>query len=136
MDVRPDQLIDVSLAAAEMLIAGLLGTLLYSLRGRRQQTINKQIITSAPLAVSTPSPAQTRSTTAGIEFMSFGSPSKDGTEPADKAPTTSEIRRRNRTDIIRQARQMLDRGAATHDITSTLRLTDGEVALLRQNINR
>lgn len=136
MDVRPDQLIDVSLVAAEMLVAGLLGTLLYSLRGRRPHAHNKRIDASTSLAISTPSSAPVRSANSGIEFVSFGAPAGDRSARVDAAPSPSETRRRDRADIIRQARQMIERGAATHDITQTLRLTDGEIALLRRDINR
>ena len=136
MDVRPDQLIDVSLTAAEMLVAGLLGTLLYSLRGRRTHAHNKRIDASTSLAVSTPNTAPARSGTSNIEFVSFGAPAGDRSARVDAAPALAEARRRNRADIIRQARQMIECGAATHDITRTLRLTDGEIALLRQDINR
>lgn len=136
MDVRPDQLIDVSLTAAELLIAGLLGTLLFSLRRRRVQSRNTQTDAPTSLAAATPTGEPSRADSSRIEFVSFGVPSGADSERIDTALPLSETRRRNRADIIRQARQMIERGAATRDITQALRMTDGEIALLRQDINR
>jgi len=136
MDVRPDQLIDVSLTAAEMIVAGLLGTLLYSLRGRRVSSRDKQLNVSTSVAVSIPQGAPSRVGTSTIEFVSFGTPPKEDAQGTDTVPSPSEARRRNRGDIIRQARVMIERGAATREIAETLRMTDGEIALMRQDNNR
>jgi hypothetical protein len=135
MEVRPDQLIDVSLTAAEALVAGLLGMLLYSWRRQRRQSetvsLEPQLSVISPAAPAVPVEGKR-----SIQFVSFGSPMSPPREPTGIRASLIEARRRNRADIIRQARQMLEQGAANRDITQKLRMTEGELALLRQDMNR
>lgn len=137
MDVRPDQLIDMSLTAAAMLIAVLLGMLMHSWWKERRPA------TASRFELSTPEPTMTTSPNLPIEgkrtiqFVSLGSPvSPATTELSGIRASLVEARRRNRADIIRQARQMIEQGEGNRDITQKLRMTDGELALLRQDMNR
>jgi hypothetical protein len=137
MDVRPDQLIDMSLTAAGLLAAGGFCVVVYSMFGRRTASAStaEARLPGMPAPQTNPSTPQSRRET--IEFVSLSTPPRSVAEAAISDADQAELRRRrNRTDIIRQARQMIERGAATTDITQSLRMTDGEVALLRQDNNR
>jgi hypothetical protein len=138
MDVRPDQLIDMSLTAAGLLAAGGFCVVVYSMFGRRR-TVSASTpeaeLPGMPVPQTYPSASQSRRNT--IEYVSLSTPPRSVAEAAISDADQADLRRRrNRTDIIRQARQMIERGAATTDITQSLRMTDGEVALLRQDNNR
>lgn len=137
MDVRPDQLIDVSLTAAAMLVAVLLGMLIQSWRRVRRSTETTRFELAIPeptFATSPDVPVEGKRT---IQFVSLGSPvSPASTELSGIRASLVEARRRNRADIIRQARQMIEQGDVNRDITQRLRMTDGELALLRQDMNR
>jgi hypothetical protein len=137
MDVRPDQLIDVTLTAAAMLVAGLLGMLIHSWWKERRPigTTRFEFPILEPTSVTAPAvPVEGRRT---IQFVSLGSPvAPASTELSGIRASLVEARRRNRADIIRQARQMIEQGAVNRDITQKLRMTDGELALIRQDMNR
>lgn len=137
MEVQTDKIIDLSLTIAQALCAGSLAILLYSWRNRssviRAETPEMKVVASAPAAV----PSAAREVTEGkhtIQFVSLAPKS----EPQSGRIRDSliEARRRNRADIIRQARQMIEQGTTNREITQRLRMTDGELALLRQDINR
>jgi len=134
MDVRPDQLIDMGLTAAGLLAAGGFCAIIFSMF-RRRRAVPPQIVVAAPTGGGLVSQAIPNRRD-NIEFISFGMSSL----PAGERPTDDirrvEQSRRNRAEIIRQARQMLERGATTKDITRSLAMTEGEVALLRQDNNR
>jgi len=134
MDVRPEQLIDMGLTAAGLLAAGGFCATVYSIFGRHR-VIVPRIASGAP-AVTLASSAPVPKRRDDIEFVSFGPSVSSASEaPVAEAPRVEQSRR-NRVEIVRQARQMLERGATNRDITQSLAMSEGEVALLRQDINR
>lgn len=134
MEVRPEQLIDMGLTAAGLLAAGGFCATVFSIFRRRRVTISPMIAGAGAGGGVTASPAGRRHDS--IEFISFGPVSSPvAALPLVEAQRTEQSRR-NRADIIRQARQMLERGATNRDITQSLAMSEGEVALLRQDINR
>ena len=137
MEVQTDKIIDLSLTIAQALCAGLLAVLLYSWRNRSNALTagspETNTVTSIPVAVQ---PAA-REVTEGkhtIQFVSLAPKSEP--QLGRIRDSLIEARRRNRADIIRQARQMIEQGTTNREITQRLRMTDGELALLRQDINR
>lgn len=137
MEVQTSQIIDVSLTAAELLVAGLLGVVVYSwLFGRRRvdvQMPEAQLDSPIPSTLAA-SPRDVFEGPRSIQFVSFAP--KDEARLGGIRDSLVEARRRNRADVIRQARQMIETGAANREISSRLRLTEGELALLRNEINR
>jgi hypothetical protein len=138
MDVRPDQLIDMSLTAAGLLAAGGFCVVVYSMFSRRRVVSAQAPDLESPVnAALSPYASAPQSRSETIEFVSLATPPRSVAAAAISDADQADLRRRrNRSDIIRQARQMIERGAATTDITRSLRMTDGEVALLRQDNNR
>lgn len=137
MEVQTSQIIDLSLTAAELLIAGLLGVIVYSwLFGRGRVNSEGPQVRMAADMPSSPSttPQGVIEGPRSIQFVSFAS--KDEPRLGGIRESLVEARRRNRADVIRQARQMIETGAANREITSRLRLTEGELALIRRDINR
>jgi hypothetical protein len=134
MDVRPEQLIDMGLTAAGLLAAGGFCAAVYSIF-RRRRALTPRIVAAAPTATELSSKLVSKRRD-DIEFISFGPSASPATEAPVAEPRRVEQSRRNRAEIIRQARQMLERGATNRDITRSLAMSEGEVALLRQDINR
>ncbi len=137
MEVQTDKIIDLSLTIAQALCAGSLAVLLYSWRTRSRvehvQTREIKGVAPAPVAV----PTAAHEVTEGkhtIQFVSLAPKSEP--QLGRIRDSLIEARRRNRADIIRQARQMIEQGTTNREITQRLRMTDGELALLRQDINR
>jgi hypothetical protein len=136
MEVRPDQWIDMALTAGALLAAGGFCVTVYAMFPRRRAV-------AAPVASPLKPAVDGTSTRAGfdlrnnVEFISFGGASRDRTAIAPPSLGQSDRgRRRNRVEIIRQARQMIERGADDRNITQSLEMTEGELALLRQDMNR
>ncbi|MBI5266665.1 MAG: hypothetical protein HY851_05470 [candidate division Zixibacteria bacterium] len=134
MDVRVEQLIDMGLTAAGLLAAGGFCATVFSMFRRRRVTPTSVIAGASGTAAMTAVPTSGRPD--GIEFISFGSAAPSVAPIPAVEMRRSDQLRRNRADIIRQARQMLERGATNRDITQSLAMSEGEVALLRQDINR
>ena len=131
MDVINDRIVDVGLNALGYLIAGGLGMLLYSTgqQWRRRRAADPVVATVAEdpnLKPVTGEPGK------NIEFVSFGAE-----VPADIVPSAPEVARlpgtshRNRREIIRLAREMLEAGTAGTQIRRTLPISQSELALLK-----
>lgn len=137
MEVQTSQIIDLSLTIGELLVAGLLSVVVYSwLFGRRRVVAPETQVMMAAAMPSNPSAAP-RDIVEGprsIQFVSLAP--KEESRLGGIRDSLIEGRRRNRAEVIRQARQMIEAGAAKREITTKLRLTEGELALLRRDMNR
>jgi hypothetical protein len=136
MEVRPDQWIDMALTAGALLAAGGFCVTVYAMFPRRPAVAAPVASPSTPAVAGAPARAGS-DFRSNVEFISFGASSQDRTAVTPLSVGQSDKRRRrNRVEIIRQARQMIERGADDRNITRSLEMTEGEIALLRQDMNR
>ena len=124
MDVISDRIVDVGLNALGYLIAGGLGVLLHSI------VLQRRPKASAAAEAATATGSLETSTAAsdpgeGIEFVRLG------TEPPTEAASLPNSAHRNRREIIRLAREMLEAGTAGEQIKKTLPISQSELALLK-----
>lgn len=136
MDVINDRIVDVGLNVLGYLVAGGLGMLLHSTvlqrRLRRAEKPAVPVATERPVAkrVIIGDPCE------GLEFVSFGEETGPAAtpvapEPASRAGSTH----RNRREIIRLAREMLEAGTGGDQIRRTLPISQSELALLKNVSN-
>jgi hypothetical protein len=133
MELSQDLIIEVALnAVGYIAAAGLVLTLLSLLRRTRSET------EASPGSIATAAPdgpvAATDRKPAGasqLEFVKFSDNSSAGAE-ARKAENAEKPdgSRRDRSEIIRVAREMLKAGATHEKITSILPISQAELALL------
>lgn len=136
MEVRPDQWIDMALTAAGLLAAGGFCVTVFAMFPRRRAVAAPAASPATPAIAGTPGRAGSDLRN-NVEFISFGASSQERTTIAPSPVGRPDGRwRRNRVEIIRQARQMIERGADDRNITQSLEMTEGEIALLRQDMNR
>ena len=131
MDVINDRIVDVGLNVLGYLIAGGLGVLMHTtvLQWRVRRA-------GAPVADAVTESPQTRPAAGdpgrNIEFVNFGAESPTDRAVLESETTTpSESNHRNRREIIRLAREMLQAGTAGEQIKRTLPITQSELALLK-----
>ena len=131
MDVINDRIIDVGLNVIGYLIAGGLGMLMHSaLRSRRLR------VAAVSEAAAAAESAERRTQAAvesgrNIEFVSFGTEAP-GVAPADAEVTPRpNSAHRNRREIIRLAREMLQSGTTGEQIRRTLPISQSELSLLK-----
>ncbi len=132
MDVINDRIVDVGLNVLGYLIAGGLGMLLHSTvlqrRLRRAEKPDAPVVTEKPTAkrVVIGDPCE------GLEFVSFGAETGPAVTPVAPEPVTQVgSTHRNRREIIRLAREMLEAGTAGEQIRRTLPISQSELALLK-----
>ncbi len=137
MDVISEQLMDAGLNALGYLVAGGLGMLVYSVfRSRRRVPAVQAVGTE-----SQPQPQPTKKTQdKKVEFINLLS--SDSSRAARSSSgnvgsaSSAGTGRRDRTEIVRLAREMIKAGTPHEMIKRTLPITDGELALLRTGNNR
>jgi len=116
MDVWNDRILDIGLNALGYLIAGALGMLLYSVvYGRRRQTVS-QPSESAP--------------TAGRVDRSEASQFVDLRNQTKAPVAATGAGRRDKAEVVRLARKMMQAGADREMIKRTVPISDGELNLL------
>jgi hypothetical protein len=128
MDVINDRIIDVGLNVLGYLIAGGLGMLLHSsVQARRLRRV------ATPVAATPTEVPATRTVPVGdpgngLEFVSFGADAQPAAPEPVLPPSSLH---RNRREIIRLAREMLQAGTAGDQIKKTLPISQSELALLK-----
>ncbi|MCD6249731.1 MAG: hypothetical protein J7J98_05300 [candidate division Zixibacteria bacterium] len=141
MDVISDRFIDIGLNALGYLIAGGLGMFLHTvIQERRQRSI---VARKAMTIAEGPElkPAVTGNSDKGVEFVSLRTKTPvetivaTGTATLPDATSPNNSPYRNRREIIRMAREMLDAGTAGKKIRDTLPISQSELALLK-NVSR
>lgn len=141
MDVISDRFIDIGLNVLGYLIAGGLGMLLHTVIQQRRQ--RSTVVRKAMTIAEGPElkPAVTSNSDKSVEFVSFRAETPvetmvatEATTPPDTAsPNNSPYR--NRREIIRMAREMLEAGTTGEKIRNTLPISQSELALLK-NVSR
>lgn len=139
MEVTQDQIIGVMLNVLGYLTAGALWTVIYSFfRGRRGA--ERPAVRTVPATDEEPAPAAQVSARpkSRIEFVNFKG-ADTGRSRTDRtvAPaegTRPEANRRNRSEIIRLAREMLLDNTPDEKIKQTLPITDGELAMINNGV--
>ena len=124
MDVWNNQLIDIGLNTLGYLIAGALGALIYSSMTARR-TAPAKAETRPEVA---PVASQPAAVVADSRFVDLRNEKKNDT-PARPA-------RRDKGEIMRLARKMIQAGADPETIKRTLPVTDGELNLLHAGTAR
>lgn len=144
MDISQALLIDTGLNMAGYLLAALLTVLLYSMitnRKKKAITENKEILPNAEgKFTETENVSNTESDE--LEYVQLGSLKADpNRDTAISAYSNDAVRgyrssaRRDRSEIIRVASQMLKAGASQDIIKSVLPVSDEELALLAYSKN-
>ena len=134
MEFSQDMLIDVTLNAAGYLIAALLGITIYSIFRRREKVPSTA---SGQVPTSSQAPAQTEiskehlsrpnSSASEAHYIQFGGTKRE----QSSVNTSSENKRRDRSEILRIAQQMLTAGATSDKIKQVLPISEAEVTLLQ-----
>lgn len=129
MDVLNDRIIDVGLNVIGFIAAGLFWMIVYT-------TITKfrKARTASNIDIPIPQPVPAAADMQKPEFISFNSmPVR--TDSVKTAPSTASRSgtRRNRLEIIRVAREMIENGASDENIRNALPISTGELALLSSN---
>ncbi|SYZ74254.1 hypothetical protein TRIP_C60524 [Candidatus Zixiibacteriota bacterium] len=136
MGFSSDQLIQIGLNFAGFLTAGLLTAVVYSLWTERRTSRIGDSGTALAGASNIPVAPSNKDTDTNIEFISLrenSSRPRRGRRAADAAPVDN--RTRDRQEIIRLAKEMLSARKSNSEIRKVLKVTDGELSFLKQNMN-
>jgi hypothetical protein len=133
MEISQDVIIDTILNVAGVLAAGGLALMMYATFRRPKQDpswtgkVNRQ---SPDARLNKPNDVSEG--TRRIEFVKL-----DHSQDSSGSPraVSSEIHRRNRVEIIRLARQMVEAGAPAERVKAVLPISDAELALLTSHTN-
>lgn len=129
MGISQEILSDAALNVVGYLIAGALLTLLYSSFTNRSGK-KTAAATANPVLGSgeTPIPNGTRR----VEFVDLRSVSTGDSRPvsAKRSAAESQNRQRNRAEVMRLAREMLQSGTPRDNVRNLLPISEGEMALL------
>ena len=131
--ISHDQLIDIGLNAAGFLIAGLMLLMIRSLFAGKTQ------VETAPAAETVtandePEPEEEKTTAANPQFFDLKQARRDSSKEDAPVGPSENLKFRNRQEIIQLARKMLTGGGNDAEAGS-LPLTDGELSLIKQNLN-
>jgi len=139
MEVTQDQIIGMILNVLGYLSAGALWTVIYSFfRDRRRAGITASIAAPVPEREESrfeiaPSRGKSR-----LEFVNFNSSGENRSRFHNEAGLEDDPRpdsgRRNRSEVIRLAREMLKSKTSNEKIKQTLPITDGELAMINNGV--
>ena len=143
MDVLNDRIIDVGLNVIGFIAVGLFWVVVYTAitKSRKAPTVcgapEKSVIGND---VQASVPDRAAAEKQKLEFINFNSmPVKSGSGSTVSSPAGSANRastRRNRVEIIRMAREMIEKGVTDEKIRSALPISDGELTLLSRGNRR
>ena len=141
MDVPYDQLIDIGLNVLGYLVAGALGMVVYSTFQRRQAVPAARAAAAVPTAktraaASTETPTEGPRKLAFVDFRRSDTSEPNGDLAGAVSRTSGSSTRRDRAEIIRLAREMMQARTPQETIKRTLPITDGELALLQSGEKR
>lgn len=129
MDVTPNQWIDLALNAAGYLVAGAIWLVMYSMITSRRAKRRQAPVPAAPSPVTPqPKPAPRAGSTVYVPLAGGGATARTERPGSTAQPVTDG--RRNRTEVLRLAREMLRQGAPRNQVQSRLPISEGELALL------
>jgi hypothetical protein len=132
MDVLNEQVIDIGLKMIGYLVAAGLGMLLHSVIAQRRRSASALIEARETMA----GPHQSASTPGlDVQFVDLrrrqGDALPSRTHPLGNRPTLKTDGRRDRLEIIRLARQMLQAGTPAELVRRMLPISDAELAFLQ-----
>lgn len=141
MDFSPEFIIDWSLNVAGYVVAGLLSVMIYSMFNRTKKTADQVVSNNSVEAIPTDkavaSPREFR-TNSKLEFIKFGESDSQNqlySKSDNKSNDVKGIIRRNRPEVLRVAREMLNAGTSPEKIKNELPVSESELSLLRMNKN-
>ena len=133
MELSQDLIVDVALnVAGYIAAAGLVLTVFSLFKKSHGATVPAptEAVVTVP-APKVPKPARTAGIGAKMEFLKLsGNSSASAGEPKTETEDKPDSGRRDRSEIIRVAREMLKAGATIDKITSILPISQAELAML------
>lgn len=129
MGISPELLSDAALNVAGYLLAGAILTLLYSAVTHRNSRKNTPATAAAtPQMHEAPATANARRT----EYVDLRGVKTSDRQPQSTGRTAAETqtRQRNRAEVMRLAREMLQSGTPRDNVRSLLPISEGELAML------
>ena len=141
MDFSPEFLIDWSLNVAGYVVAGLLSVAIFSSFNRNKKTAHQTITDKTEetnLSTKPVSLPKNYNTNSKLEFIKLGETASDFSQDSTSKNNTNNLTgviRRNRSEVLRVAREMLNAGASPEKIKSELPVSETELSLLSLNKN-
>jgi hypothetical protein len=131
MGISHEILTDAALNVVGYLIAGVLLTLLYSSLTNRS---TKKTAATAASLVQGAGETPVQNGTRRVEFVDLRSvPTEDSRQVSPiRSAAESQNRQRNRAEVMRLAREMLQSGTPRDNVRSLLPISEGEMALLEK----
>lgn len=125
MEFSPEMMTDIALNAIGYLAAGALSVVIYVLFTGRGHRRERRVAAPAE-AMSTDQTRSNHESGSGrsVQFVRLNQ------QPQDEVTPAYMERRRNRVEVIGQARRMLDEGVPASKIKQSLPISDAELALL------
>jgi hypothetical protein len=136
MNISLDRAIDAGLNVIGFLAAGALMMVVSSMfqRNRRTGTIDEvaAMPTEAPAAAPKEAESPEEHSRSSVSFVSFGDqPKRPETTAIDRTPKANVSGgRRNRAEVIRLAREMIEARQSGEEIRKRLPITEAELAML------
>ena len=132
--ISMNQAIDIALNVVGFLAAGGLMMVLTSMfRGKRETVETGRQTAVSELSTATAPVSPQEQTKSRISFVSFGaqaSPENSTTPDATPSNRIAERGRRNRAEVIRLAREMIEARQSREAIRNRLPITEAELAML------
>lgn len=134
MEISNELLIDTVMNAAGFIFVGALSVLIYSVMTRRHREV--QLINFLPEDTDRDAETQKSSSSVSrLEFVRFDN--RNDEQPAVKRRETTIVTdtgklQRNRLEVIRQAREMIDSGRAAAEIRKILPLSAAELEFMKR----
>jgi len=138
MEVSQQMVIDMILNTVGFLAAGGLSVIVYSaFRGGKKGSLHDS---GSSLKIPGDGPGRNGNQAEEVrrvEFIKFANPSRDAdysnNVSSDHAGAMTASSRRNRVEVIRLARKMIEMGASADKVKSVLPISEAELALLTYN---
>lgn len=134
MEISNELLINTAMNAAGFILAGALSVLIYSIATKRHREV--QLINFLPEDTERDSePQKTSRSEPRMEFVRFDNRNDEQPVVQRKEATTVSNNgrlQRNRLEVIRQAREMMDSGRATAEIRKILPLSGAELEFMQR----
>jgi len=135
--ISTSQLIDIGLNSVGFLAAGMLFMLIRSLWNERRRKPLPEVTSESAASMDKEPYCEIqpeREPAPGIEYINFGGRKSGSRNTLNDLSSPGNPRLRNRQEIIELAKRILA-GGEDGGRLSTLPITDGELSLIRQNLN-
>jgi hypothetical protein len=135
MNYSNDLMIDTALNIAGFLVSGLLLMVFYSMFNKRNSKDIAAASENGAEVTEKIEEAETREPRGKVEFVNFQNRTSKVAEPISFANDSSSRFQRNRLEVIRQAREMLNSGKSTESIRNRLPIAEAELNMISQTRN-